>query len=66
MDDDVDFKLFSELVYILHVVGGLAEDKGFAKDGAPDLFLLSVSALKGMARLVVWFCHFLLVCPIMD
>jgi len=51
LDDEVDFKLFSELVYISYQSVELAtHGKSFARDGTPDLFLLSVSALKGIEK----------------
>jgi len=56
LDDKVDFKLFSELVYMMWQYEEMAIKKSVLRDGAPDLYLLSISALKGM---IYTFCQFL-------
>lgn len=50
LDDKTDFKLFSELVYIMWNYEEMAMKKNLVRDGAPDLYLLSVSALKDIEK----------------
>jgi len=50
LDDRVDFKLFSELVYIAWQFEEMKKNKHAVRDSAPDLYLLSVSALKGLEK----------------
>jgi len=50
MDDDVDFELFSELVVIQHQIQQLQAKKESFVDGVPDVFMFSISALKGIER----------------
>lgn len=51
LNKEVDFALFSELVYISYQASELAaHGKSWAKDGTPDVYLLSVSALKGLEK----------------
>ena len=49
MDDDVDFKLFSELVYISQQTSAGGKSS-WTRDGAPDVFMLSVTALRGLEK----------------
>lgn len=49
LDDKVDFLLFSELVYILSQYDEISKGgKSLIRDDAPDLYLFSISALKGI------------------
>ena len=50
LDDKTDFKLFSELVYMLWQHEEIEHSKALVRDGAPDLYQLSISALKGIEK----------------
>jgi len=46
----IDFNLFSELVFMKWQLKELMTKKNLATDTAPDVYLLSVSALKGLEK----------------
>jgi len=48
LKNHADFKLFSELVFMKWQFEQLAAKKSLINDGAPDVYLLSVSALKDL------------------
>jgi len=50
LDDKTDFKLFSELVYIMWHYEEMALKRNLVRDAAPDVYMLSISALKDIEK----------------